>query len=73
MKLPEHLANKAKQFPESSYGANKVTLVLQNGIEIKEVFLAWGEEIVKIGNKPIESTNELPFSIEDIKDMFSEV
>ncbi|MCP3932690.1 MAG: hypothetical protein GY705_26770 [Bacteroidetes bacterium] len=72
MKLPEHLADRAKQFPEYSYGANKVTLILQNGIEIKEVFLAWGEEIVKIGSKPIESKKELPFSIEEIKDLISE-
>ncbi len=73
MKIPENLAEKASQFPECSYGANQVTLKLKNGTEIKNVILAWGEEIVKIGRKPIDREIDLPFVLEDIVDLISEI
>lgn len=73
MKLPNHLANKASQFPESSHGANQVTLILKNGIEIKNVILAWGEEIVKIGENSIQNKTEISFSIGEIIDVISEI
>ena len=46
--LPQKFADKTIGFPESSYGANRVTLVLADGRRVHEVFLAWGTEIVKI-------------------------
>ena len=35
--------------PESSYGANKVTLILDDGTSYSDVHVAWGKEIVKVG------------------------
>lgn len=62
MKLSQQLADKASDFPEYSYGANQVTLHLQNGKEVNNVILAWASEIVKVGGKPVSSEEELPFS-----------
>ena len=46
---------------------------LKNGVEIKKVILAWGEEIVKIGTKSIQNESEIPFLIDDIVDLISEI
>ncbi len=73
MKIPKHLTNKTSRFPEYSQGANQVTLRLKNGVEIKKVFLAWGEEIVKIGEKSILNASELSFLPDDIEDVISEI
>jgi hypothetical protein len=73
LKIPYNLSGKSAAFPESSYGVNKVTLILVDGRKISEVYLAWGEEIIKIRNKPINSIKDLDFVIFDIKDMVSEV
>jgi len=73
VELPEHLREKTYAFPEYSYGANRVTLVLNDGRRIEQVFLAWGTEIVKIKNKKIEKSDELKFRIEDIAEVISEI
>ena len=73
LRLPEHLAEKARNFPESSYGANKVTVSLKNGRKFPNVFLAWGEEIVKIDKTMIKSEEDLPFNMEDISDVNSDI
>ncbi len=69
MKLPNKLANKAIQFPESSYGATKVILILKNNRKINNVILAWGEEIIKINSKSINKIDNLDFKEEDIIDV----
>ncbi len=71
--LPENLCEKTCGFPEYSYGANKVTLLLADGRRVQHVLLAWGRTIVKIENKMIEKSEDLPFSIEDITDVISEI
>ena len=48
-KLPESIQEKISVFPEFSYGAHKVTLVLRDGTEIREVYVAGNDEIVRIG------------------------
>ena len=73
MELPEQLQEKTNAMPESSYGANKVTLVLKDGRRIQHVFLAWGSKIVKIETKMIERDDELSFKMEDITDVISEI
>jgi hypothetical protein len=73
LRLPEHLVEKARNFPESSYGANKVTVSLINGQKIPNVFLAWGEEIIKIDKVMITSEKDLPFNMEDISDVNSDI
>jgi hypothetical protein len=71
--LPENLKTKASEFPESSYGASRVTLILQGGRKIENVFLAWGAEIVKIGNNQITGEDDLNFNISDVEDIVSEI
>jgi hypothetical protein len=71
--LPAQLADKAASFPESSHGTNRVTLVLADGRQVHEVFLAWGREIVRIGGKAISHTDDLGFRITDIVDVISEI
>lgn len=71
--LPEYLCEKTQGFPEYSYGANKVTLLLNDGRRVQHVFLAWGRTIVKIKEKKIEKDEDLPFKIKDIVDVISEV
>lgn len=70
--LPEHLADKAVQFGESSYGATLVTLVLRDGRRIEHVSLAGGRNVIKAR----EATNEAllcTLSPEDVVDVISEV
>jgi len=71
--LPQKLADKTVGFPESSYGANRVTLVLADGRRISEVFLAWGTEIVKVGARAVATPEDLSFAVTDIVDVISEV
>ena len=71
--LPQKFAEKTTGFPESSYGANRVTLVLADGRRVHEVFLAWGTEIVKIGTKAVAAPEDLSFALGDIVDVVSEV
>ena len=73
MKLTDQLADKAAQFPECSYGASKVTLLLHNGQEIHDVIIGGGGVIVKVAGITIDSEKELPFSIKEIKDIRSEI
>lgn len=71
--LPNDLAAKAAGFPESSYGANRVTLVLADGRRVPAVSLAWGREIVKIGSRSVVGAKDLGFELSDIADVVSEV
>ena len=49
--LPEFIKNKILELPEYSYGVNRVTLVLDDGSTYDEVYIGWGEEIIKVGNQ----------------------
>ena len=71
--LPEAIAEKIGSVGESSYGANRVTLILADGRRIHEVFLAWGTEIVKIGTRTVAGPEDLDFQLADIVDIVSEV
>ena len=71
--LPDQIAEKTAGFGESSYGANRVTLILADGRRVHEVFLAWGREIVKIGVRAVSSPDDLDFRVADIVDAISEV
>jgi len=73
LKLPRLLAEKTNQFPEYRMGANKVSLVLADGRSISDVFLAWGETIVKIGGDEIRNPDDLSFRISEIIDVKSEI
>ena len=71
--LPEDLAAKAAGFPESTYGACRVTLVLADGRHVSDISLAWGTEIVKVGSRLVDSSKDLGFALSDIVDVISEV
>jgi hypothetical protein len=71
--LPDKLADRAAGFPECSYGANRVTLVLADGRRVSEVFLAWGREIVRVGSRQVSREDELDFRVTEIVDLVSEV
>jgi len=73
LSLPDQLADRVASFPESSYGANRVTLILGDGRRVHEVFLAGGREIVKIGGRAVSHSDELGFQLADIVDVASEV
>jgi len=73
LQLPDNLRDKALQFPESSQGANCVTLILSDSRKIRNVFIAWGTEIIKIGNRMIASENDLQFKLLEIIDIESEI
>jgi hypothetical protein len=73
LEIPNNLSDKAASFPESSYGANKVTFILMDGRRISEVYLAWGKEIVKIRNRSIHNIEDLDFVVSEISDVISEI
>jgi len=73
LSLPDKLAEKTYFFPEYSYGANKVTLILESGRKVPNVFLAGGRDIVKIGSHKVSSAHDLDFQISDIVDVISEI
>lgn len=70
--LPEHLADKAALFRESSYGATLVTLVLRDGSQIKHVHVAGGQNVIKASDSQTEALlSKLQPS--DIRDVLPEV
>jgi hypothetical protein len=66
--ISPELAAKANKFPESSYGATTVTLVLASGRRIDEVILA-GARIVKVGGRMVSETSDLDFSPNEVADV----
>ena len=66
-KLPREFSERASQFPECHMGTNRVTLRLKNGEVIRDVYLAWGEEIVRIGDKEVRGVQDLDFRLSQIQ------
>lgn len=62
--LPEHLREKVRGMPESSYGATRVVVILDDGTRIPDVHVAWGKEIVKVGQKV-----DVPFDVSRVVDV----
>jgi len=65
-KLPDRFGPKVASFPECSYGAVRVTLVLRGGKRIRDVIIG-GDAICKIGQRLIQSESDLDFSVSDIE------
>ena len=65
-KLPDRFGPKVVSFPECSYGAVRVTLVLTGGRRIRDVIIG-GDAICKIGQRLIQSESDLDFSVSDIE------
>jgi len=67
-KLPDRFALKIASYPECSYGAVRVMLVLRDGRRIRDVIIG-GDTICKIGQRHIRSESDLDFSVADIKNV----
>ncbi len=59
--LPEVFAEQVRAMPETSMGANRIRVRLRDGSEFPDVYVAWGDEIVRVG-----TSSEIPFNVEDI-------
>jgi hypothetical protein len=64
-KLPQHVSVQVDTFPESSYGATTVTLVLSNGRRIERVVIG-GQHIVRIGDRDITHAEQLGFDVSSV-------
>ncbi len=62
--LPRELQDKVATFPEYKYGVNRVIVVLEDGTRIRDVFIAWAKEIVKVG-----TSEDIPFDPSRIVDV----
>ena len=69
--LPDHLGDKTVSFPESSYGATIVTLVLRDGSRIPHVHVA-GRDVIKATGSQEES-RLATIRPSEIADVISEV
>jgi hypothetical protein len=69
LKISDELAVKANSYPESSYGATTVNLILLDGRRINEVVLAAASEIVKVGGRDVSEASDLDFSLGEIADV----
>jgi hypothetical protein len=69
LRIPDALADTALMFPESSYGATTVTLILSDGRRIDDVILAGGSDIVKVKGRLVSDAKDLDFSVSDIVDV----
>jgi hypothetical protein len=67
-RLPDRFSPRVESYPECSYGAVRVTLVLRDGRRIYDVIIG-GDAICKIGKRLIKSEADLDFSISDIEDV----
>lgn len=54
--LPPKFEEQVLEYPEYSYGVTRIVVTLEEGIECRDVFVAWGKEIVKVG-----SSEDVPF------------
>ena len=67
-KLPLHFKEKVLAFPEHRMGVHRVALVLEDGSQVLDVLVAWGDEVVKVGG--MDSVAELPLAeVVDVVDM----
>lgn len=51
--LPDHIQEIIRQFPLYSYGMKRVTLILDDGREVKGVYVSWSKEIVAIRGEEV--------------------
>jgi hypothetical protein len=59
--LSQRLKDEVLSMPEYRQGANKIRVRLKDGRIFSSVFVAWGDEIVKVGNSA-----SIPFEAEEI-------
>jgi len=59
--IPSKFEDEISQFPEHSYGVTRISVLLEDGKRINDVFVAWGKEIVRVG-----TSKTIPFDPEKI-------
>jgi hypothetical protein len=63
--LPDDIADRIASFSESSYGAHRVVVILDDGREFREVYVA-GAEVVRVGKS--ENIPFDPSRVIDVRD-----
>jgi len=66
--LPKSLQEKVASYPEYKMGVHRLSVVLRNGDLIRNVHIAWNEQVVLI-----EGQSDIPFSTEEIVDVVNSV
>ena len=69
LRIPYRLSLKTADFPETSPGVKRVTLILLDGKKIHDVVLGKEGEILTIQGSPIEGISDMgfnPFAIKDV-------
>ena len=64
LEIPPRFEERVLNFPEYSYGVARVVVTLEDGTEFRDVHIAWGKEIVKVG-----SSEQVPFDPSKIVDV----
>ncbi len=47
--LPELIKQKVADMPEYSYGVNRITVILNDGTQVPDVYVAWSSKIIRVG------------------------
>jgi hypothetical protein len=68
MMLPESIIERVLQLPEYSQGVNKVKVRLKNGKVYSAVFVAWGKEIIRVGQ-----STQVPFEASEIVEVWNDL
>jgi len=61
VELPQHLHSLIAAMPEHSYGVSRVTLILDDGSEVDDVYVGWGIDVLRVGE-----SKELVFDAERV-------
>lgn len=62
--LPINIQEKVKAYPKHSYASKKVTVVLKDGTEYKNVLVAWFREVIHVSGY-----DKVPFNADDVVDV----
>jgi len=54
--IPEALLEQVLAMPEYNYGVTRIRVTLDDESRFSDVFVAWGNEIIRVGN-----SEEIPF------------
>lgn len=54
--IPDKFYDKVNAMPEYSYGVTHTRVILDDGLQFSDVFIAWGSEVVRVG-----VSEEIPF------------
>ena len=63
--LPIPIQEKISTFPESSYGAHCITIILADGRVFKEVYVAGNDTVIKVGNSEVFFERKLFCSLQE--------